>query len=154
MSNELALPNDAPLRAGALRLEVVTPVGAAVRADVDTVEAPSVDGEFGVLPGHLPLLAALRAGVVRYRSAGKTSVLAVGPGFAEAGPERVTILTDRCVEAQDVNLATIKSEVETAQKKLDAFTGAADSAEAEQLRHAWQWVQAQLDAAKEAGRAV
>ena len=42
-----------------LKLEVVTPGGLAVRAEADQVEAPSVFGEFGVLPGHLPLLAAM-----------------------------------------------------------------------------------------------
>jgi F-type H+-transporting ATPase subunit epsilon len=155
MSEELALLSaDAPLRAGVIRLEVVTPLGAAVRADVDQVEAPSVAGEFGVLPGHLPLLAALKAGVVRYRSAGKTSVLAVGPGFAEAGPDRVTILTDRCMDAGDVNAASIKTDAESALRKVEGFTGAADSPEAEELRRAWQWLQAQSDAAKEAGRNI
>ena len=45
-----------------IRLEIVTPRGRALLASVDEVTAPSVEGEFGVLPGHLPLLAALRTG--------------------------------------------------------------------------------------------
>lgn len=141
-----------PLRSGVLRLDVVTPAGVAVRKDVDQVEAPSVDGEFGVLPGHLPLLAALRAGVVRYRSEGKTFVLAVGAGFAEAGGDAMTILTDRCLDAKDVDLAKTRTDLDAASKKLDAFAGAQEGAEFEELSRSAQWFQAQLDAARESGR--
>jgi F0F1-type ATP synthase epsilon subunit len=70
-------------------LEIVTPKGRALSVSADEVTAPSVDGEFGVLPGHLPLLAALRTGLVTYRVGGETKKCAVGPGFAEAGPDKV-----------------------------------------------------------------
>jgi F-type H+-transporting ATPase subunit epsilon len=140
-----------PLRSGVLRLDVVTPAGVAVRKDVDLVEAPSVDGEFGVLPGHLPLLAALRAGVVRYRSEGKTFLLAVGAGFAEAGGEAMTILTDRCLDAKDVDVAKARAELDAATRKLEAFNGAQEGAEFDELTRSAQWCQALLDAAREAG---
>ncbi len=146
--NELATIS----RGAVIRLEVVTPTGPAVRADVDQVEAPSVNGEFGVLPGHLPLLAALRAGVVRYRSAGKTFVVAVGNGFAEAGPDKMSILTDRCVESQDVNLTEVRASLDVAQKNLDAYQNDTESREHDELKSAVEWLQAQLDAAREAGR--
>ncbi len=54
-----------------IQLEIVTPRGRALTASVDEVTAPSVNGEFGVLPGHLPLLAALRTGIVSYRQGGR-----------------------------------------------------------------------------------
>jgi len=63
MANLKALPRPG----GKIRLEVVTPEGLALNADVDEFTSPSVQGQFGVLPGHLPLLAALRTGVVSYR---------------------------------------------------------------------------------------
>lgn len=151
MTTEIDLATG-PLRSGVLRLDVVTPAGVAVRKDVDQVEAPSVDGEFGVLPGHLPLLAALRAGVVRYRSEGKTFVLAVGAGFAEAGGDAMTILTDRCLDAKDVDLAKARADLDAASKKLDAFSGAMEGAEFDELTRSAQWFQAQLDAARESGR--
>ena len=53
-------------------LEIVTPRGTALSAQVDEVTAPSVKGEFGVLPGHLPLLAALRTGIVSLRTGSET----------------------------------------------------------------------------------
>jgi F-type H+-transporting ATPase subunit epsilon len=150
VSENLA-PN-APLRAGALRLEVVTPTGSAVRADADQVEAPSVEGEFGVLVGHTPLLAALRPGVVRYRTAGKTVLLAVGAGFAEAAPDRVTVLTDRCVDSADVDLPKARADLDSATRKLEAFPGALEGNEYDELQRNVLWAQAQLDAAREAGR--
>lgn len=151
MSQDIDLATT-PQRGGVLRLDVVTPAGVAVRKDVDTVEAPSVDGEFGVLPGHLPLLAALKAGVVRYRSEGKTLVLAVGAGFAEAGADLMTILTDRCLEAKDIDVAKARTELDAAAKKLEAFNGPQEGAEFEELTRSTQWFQAQLDAARESGR--
>lgn len=135
-------------RAGVLKLSVVTPTGSAVSVEVDQVEAPSVDGEFGVLPGHRPLLAALRAGVVRYRSAGKTTSLAVGPGFAEVNAEGVTVLTDHCVSAADIDPAAARAELAAAQKRLEGF----EPAEVDEARRLADWATARLEAAKDAGR--
>ncbi len=142
-----------PVRAGVLRLEVVTPDGPAVRTEADQVEAPSVDGEFGVLPGHLPLLATLRAGVVRYRSAGKSFTYAVGPGFAEVGPLAMSILTDRCIDAKDVDTAQTRTSLESAQRALDVLAGNPDAPERADAQQTVDWLQAQLDAAREIGRA-
>jgi len=147
--NELAVA----ARTGIIHLEVVTPEGAAVRTEVDSVEAPSVNGEFGVLPGHLPLLAALRPGVVKFRSAGKTLVVAVGSGFAEAGPERMSILTDRCIDGKDVDLAATRAALDAANRKVDAWGEVAEGPAFEELSLSVQWLQAQLDAARELGRA-
>lgn len=135
-------------RGTVLKLSVVTPTGAAVSTEVDQVEAPSVRGEFGVLPGHRPLLAALRAGVVRYRSAGKTFAVAVGPGFAEVNAEGMTVLTDRCVEAGDVDQAAARADLEAAQKRLDAFQGDAESAEYAELQRQVEWAGALVELAR------
>ncbi len=66
-------------------LEIVTPRGRALTVTADEVTAPSVDGEFGVLPGHLPLLAALRTGLVTYRVGSEMKKCAVGPGLRRSG---------------------------------------------------------------------
>ncbi len=139
-------------RAGVLKLAVMTPKGAAVTVEADQVEAPSVDGEFGVLPGHRPLLAALRAGVVRYRSAGKTTSLAVDSGFAEVSAEGVTVLTDRCVNASDVDVAATRAELESAQRRFDAAQGSAETADLDEARRLLDWAAARLEAAKDAGK--
>jgi F-type H+-transporting ATPase subunit epsilon len=134
-----------------LSLEVVTPTGPVVKIEVDQVEAPSVFGEFGVLPGHLPLLAALEAGVVRYRSAGKLIALAVGPGFAEAGPDKVTVLTDAAIDGTEVDVTSVKADREALLKQLENIAADAGN-EYEELLRKRKWLDAQLDAARESGK--
>ncbi|MDP3278322.1 MAG: ATP synthase F1 subunit epsilon [Deltaproteobacteria bacterium] len=132
-------------------LEVITPTGPVVKIAVDQVEAPSVNGEFGVLPGHLPLLAALEPGVVRYRTAGKLVAIAVGPGFAEAGMDRVTVLTDSAVEGSEVDVASVKSERDEVLKQLESVAADAGN-DYEELLRKRRWLDAQLDAARESGK--
>ena len=76
-----------------LQLSIVTPERPLVEAEVDSVVAPGSEGEFGVLPGHEPLLLALARGEVRYTAAGQTQRVAVSGGFAEITGSRVTLLT-------------------------------------------------------------
>jgi F-type H+-transporting ATPase subunit epsilon len=101
-----------------IELEIVTPKGRALTATVDEVTAPSVQGEFGVLPGHLPLLAALRTGIVTYRSGTDTKRCAVGAGFAEAGPDRLVILTDEYTERERIDPVVVRKELGDVQKEL------------------------------------
>ncbi len=108
-----------------IQLEIVTPRGAVLSAAVDEVTAPSVEGEFGVLPGHLPLLAALRTGIVTYRRGGETRRCAVGPGFAEAGPDHVVILTDECTEREKVDPVQVRRELASVQRELQQMEGVA-----------------------------
>jgi|LNFM01.1.fsa_nt_gb F-type H+-transporting ATPase subunit epsilon len=137
--------------ASIIALEVVTPTGPVVKVDVDQVEAPSVFGEFGVLPGHLPLLAALEAGVVRYRSAGKLVAIAVSQGFAEAGPDRVTILTESAIDGSEVDTASVKSDRDALLKQLESVSADASN-EYEELLRKRKWLDAQLEAARESGK--
>lgn len=137
--------------ASIIALEVVTPTGPVVKVDVDQVEAPSVFGEFGVLPGHLPLLAALEAGVVRYRSAGKVVAIAVSQGFAEAGPDRVTILTDAAIDGTEVDTTSVKADRDAVLKQLENVSADAGN-EYDELLRKRKWLDAQLDAARESGK--
>src|SRR5580700_12275620 len=101
-----------------IQLEIVTPRGRALSASVDEVTAPSVDGEFGVMPGHLPLLAALRTGLVTYRVGAETKKCAVGPGFVEAGPDKVAILTDEYIEREQIDPVVVRKELNEVQAKI------------------------------------
>jgi F-type H+-transporting ATPase subunit epsilon len=101
-----------------IRLEIVTPRGRALVADVDEVTAPSVEGEFGILPGHLPLLAALRVGIVTYRRGGETKRCAVGSGFAEAGPDKLSILTTEFAEPEKVDPVLVRRDLAEVQREL------------------------------------
>ena len=104
-----------------IQLEIVTPKGRALDVVADEVTAPSVEGEFGVMPGHLPLLAALRTGIVTYRQGTETKRCAVGPGFAEAGPNKVSILTDEFIERPQIDPVLVRKELGEVQSQISAI---------------------------------
>jgi F-type H+-transporting ATPase subunit epsilon len=106
-----------------IRLEIVTPRGRALSANVDEVTAPSTQGEFGVLPGHLPLLAALRTGIVAYRQGTETTRCAVGTGFAEAGPDKLVILTNEYAERAQIDPVLVRKELAEVQQQLANLEG-------------------------------
>jgi F-type H+-transporting ATPase subunit epsilon len=101
-----------------IQLEIVTPRGRALAASVDEVTAPSIEGEFGVLPGHLPLLAALRTGIVTYRIGSETKQCAVGTGFAEAGPDKLVILTQEYTERAQIDPVLVRKDLAEVEQKL------------------------------------
>ncbi len=102
-----------------IELEIVTPKGKALVTSVDEVTAPSVQGEFGVLPGHLPIVAALRTGLVTYRQGAESKRVAVGPGFAEAGQNKLLILAEDYAERQHVDPVLVRKELADVQAKID-----------------------------------
>ncbi len=79
-----------------MRLSVTTPRGALVDTDVDEVTAPGELGEFGVLPGHVPLMSALKPGVLWYKGKDRSGVIAVGPGFLQVAQLAQADDTIRC----------------------------------------------------------
>ena len=104
-----------------LTLEVTTPRGLALRTEADYVQAPSVQGELGVLPNHLPVLAAIQCGLLKYKSGGKVQVAAVGPGFLEAEPDRVVVLSDLFATPEKVDVDATKQELANANEALKKF---------------------------------
>ncbi|MBX3247260.1 MAG: ATP synthase F1 subunit epsilon [Myxococcales bacterium] len=138
--------------ATSLTLEVTTPRGRALQVEAESVQAPSVAGEVGVLPNHLPLLAALRCGLLKYRVGGKAQVAAVGPGFLEAAPDRVNVLSDLFTTPEKVDVEETKRELEDAVKALTAFGDRHEGTEYEELQRDIDWAQAKLDAAAEAAK--
>ena len=90
-----------------MRLSVTTPRGSLVEADVDELSAPGALGEFGVLPGHVPFLSALRPGVFVYRQKPETHVLAVSDGILEVvraeGGDKVLVLVSDARAAEEMD---------------------------------------------------
>jgi F-type H+-transporting ATPase subunit epsilon len=104
-----------------IELEIVTPKGRALTVAVDEVTAPSVDGEFGVLPGHIPLLVAVRTGLVTYRRGSESTRVAVGPGFAEAGPDKLVILTDEFADREHLNQVELLKDLAEIDQQLQSL---------------------------------
>jgi|SRR5579862_415618 len=101
-----------------LRLEFVTPERAIVHEDVDEVEVPGEDGFFGVLPGHAPLLAALKPGELWYRKGNDKQYAFVGGGFAEVLPDRVAILAQMAERAEDIDIQRAEAAKRRAEDRL------------------------------------
>jgi F-type H+-transporting ATPase subunit epsilon len=130
---------------GHITLEIVTPEGVALSEEVNDVTAPSVDGEFGVLPGHRPLLAALKTGIVSYHQDGEQHRVAVGPGFVEVSADRTVLLTDRFVKKDDVDPVRARLELKEADEALDAYEGDPGTPEHAELVARENWAAAQLE---------
>ncbi len=128
-----------------IELEIVTPEGLRLKTSVDEVTAPSVDGDFGVLPGHRRLLAALRTGIVCFRQGTQETRVAVGPGFAEVESERVAILTDRYSARDGIDPVEVRRELREADEALMEFTGEVGSPEHGLLIRAERWAAVRLE---------
>jgi F-type H+-transporting ATPase subunit epsilon len=101
-----------------LNLTVVTRERKIIDVEVDEVELPAFDGEIGVLPGHTPLLTALKIGQMRYRVAGRVERMVLSWGFAEVLPDRVIVMAERGVLAVEIDPAAAESERLEAEKEL------------------------------------
>ena len=85
---------------------------------VESVQLPGVNGEFGVLPNHVELLAALRPGVIRYRKDGQTLIAAIGAGYSEADASHVRVITEFFARPQDVSVDKAKADQAKAEARL------------------------------------
>ena len=97
--------------ADTLHFSLVSPERELISGDVKQVDAPGVEGEFGVLPKHAPFMTVLKPGVVRiHEDQGITPVFVRG-GFADVTPAGLTILAEEAVRLSDVNAADIDAQI-------------------------------------------
>ena len=99
-----------------LKLEIVTPEAKVYSEDVDMVTLPGVEGEMGIFPMHIPLMTQLAAGEVVARKGGQDFFLAVGDGFVEVTGDRVSILTDMAIKAENID----EAKAEEARRRAEA----------------------------------
>ena len=101
-----------------LQLQFVTPERAIVHDDVDEVEIPGEEGYFGVLPGHEPLLAMLRAGELWYRKGAEKTYAFVAAGFVEVLPDRVAIMAQAAEKADEIDVQRAEAAKRRAEERL------------------------------------
>ena len=99
-----------------LKLEIVTPDARIYSDDVDMVTLPGVEGEMGIFPMHVPLMTQVAAGEIIARKGGQDFFLAVGEGFVEVTGDRVAVLTDMAIRADDID----EAKAEEARKRAEA----------------------------------
>jgi F-type H+-transporting ATPase subunit epsilon len=100
------------------KLEFVTPDRTIVHGDVDECVLPGEAGDFGVLPGHAPMLALLRVGQMWYRKGAETSFAFIAGGFAEVTADRVTVLAQVAERAEDIDLARAEAAKHRAEQTM------------------------------------
>ncbi len=128
-----------------ISLEIVTPTGIALRERVTELTAPSVAGEFGVLPGHLPILAALRTGIVSYKHDGKESKVAVHHGFAEVIHDTALLLTEKFAKRDDVDVVRTRKRLKEVDDELDHWTAELTDPKRVELIEEEQWLATLLE---------
>jgi F-type H+-transporting ATPase subunit epsilon len=128
-----------------LSLEIVTPDGVKLNERVNELTAPSVEGEFGVLPGHIPLLAALKTGIVSYKQDGDVHRVAVGSGFVEVLNDRALLLTDHFIKKEDVDPVRARLDLKEADEALEKFEGQHGGPEHGELVSKELWAATQLE---------
>jgi F-type H+-transporting ATPase subunit epsilon len=101
-----------------LKLEIVTPYGLILSEDVDEVSCTGSEGDFGVLPGHVPFFTTLKIGMLSYKKGNSTKYVFVNWGYAEVGPERVMILADSAEKSEDIGLERAKAAMKRAEDRL------------------------------------
>ena len=105
--------------AGNIRLEIVTPESVVVNEEVQIAMAPGSLGEFGVLENHTPFMTTLNIGTVHFKDVnGQERFVFVNGGFAEALPDRVTILAESAERRRSIDIERAKSAMERAKKRL------------------------------------
>lgn len=111
-----------------LKLEIVTPNGLILSEEVDEVVCSGSEGEFGVLPGHVPFFTTLKIGMLTYKKGNEARFVFVNWGYAEVGPDRVMVLADSAEKSDDIDVERAKAAMKRAEERLK------QAAEVDQVR--------------------
>jgi F-type H+-transporting ATPase subunit epsilon len=101
-----------------LTLEIVTPEARVYSESVDTVVIPTVEGEIGILPGHIPLVTQVGAGELRATKGNVTQLLIVGGGFAQVTGEKVSILAENAIQEEKIDEHAVEDAMKRAESAL------------------------------------
>lgn len=135
-----------------LHLQIVTPSGPKVDQEVASVVVPGVCGEMGILPGHLPLLSAIRPGALSYQADGRDHRLAVARGYLQvAEGNEVLVLVRDSQTSDEVDPQACHQQAQQAQAKIAGWDRSTCTAEGavdpdyQALEDELAWTQARLE---------
>ena len=103
---------------GKILLEIVTPQGLVFSEEVDEVTAAGSEGEFGVLPGHVPFVTTLKIGILTCKKGNESKFFFVNWGYAEVGHEKVMILADSAEKSEEIDLERAIAARKRAEERL------------------------------------
>jgi len=102
-----------------VQCDIVTQERSVFSGEVDYVSLPGTEGRMGVLPNHSPLLTTLSYGEVMVKQNGKQTFYAVGGGFVEIQPDKITVLADSAEASDEINIERAHEARERAEKMMD-----------------------------------
>lgn len=102
-----------------LTLDIVTPNARVYSDTIDNVVIPTVEGEIGILPGHIPLLTQVENGELRVIKGTETLLLAVSGGFAEIEGDRVHVLAEHAISEEKIDEKAVEEALKRAEKELE-----------------------------------
>jgi len=114
-----------------IRLEIITAERQVFSDDVNTVVAPGVEGELGILPHHAPLITMLKPGEVLIRKDNEETYLFVSGGFLEVRPDKIIVLADACERAEEIDIERAEAAKRRAEERLKTHTPELDMARAQ-----------------------
>jgi F-type H+-transporting ATPase subunit epsilon len=103
---------------GRVLLEIVTPQGLVFSEEVDEVTASGSEGEFGVLPGHVPFVTTLKIGMLTCKKGTESKFFFVNWGYAEVGGEKVMVLADSAERSDEIDIERAKAAMKRAEERL------------------------------------
>lgn len=106
-----------------LTLEIVTPEAKVYSDTIDSVVIPTVEGEIGVLPGHIPLLTQVEHGELRVTKGGAAQLLAVSGGFAQIDGDTVRVLAENAITEEKIDENAVEAAMKRAEEELKAAKG-------------------------------
>lgn len=110
-------------------LKIITPEKQVFDSEVDSLTIPSTDGEMGIFPGHVDLMAKIIPGELKIKNSNKTEILAVGAGFVQIESGKVTILADLAKDVSDIDERAVEEAKKRAEKALEDKLSAEEYAE-------------------------
>ena len=102
-----------------LEINIITPTSTLEFPEVDYLRAPSTEGLFGVLPGHIESIIALDVGEVKISTDNKSIYYATSGGFADISDNKVTLVLESAEEASEIDLSRAEKSLDKAQHYLD-----------------------------------
>ncbi|CAN5868759.1 hypothetical protein BH11MYX2_BH11MYX2_27480 [soil metagenome] len=129
-----------------LGVNLVTPRGVIAHTEADSVQAPGELGEFELLPGHIPMLTALKAGVLTIGTKARARY-AVSNGYLRVDPTgAVEILVEQALAAQDIDAAAAKKDLDAAEAELSKWGDKPTDGDYINVRQRADWARARIDA--------
>ena len=110
-----------------VQFELVAPERLLISDAVEMVVVPGAEGDFGVLPGHAPLISTVRPGVISvYQNGAVTRRVFVSGGFSEVTSERCTVLADEAISLEDADRSAAESRIRSAEQAVNDAEDDAD----------------------------